>query len=103
MRKLVRKSKDRPTQTPDVVFVVTSHYQSLQIVVLLLQACLFGSLALSRTLLLQQLQWLQRKSKDRPTRTPNVVIVVALQYQSLQIIVLLLQACLLESYLFCKI
>ena len=103
MRKLVRKNKDRPTQTPDVVFVVTSYYQSLQIVVLLLQACLFGSLVLSCTLLLQQLQWLQRKSKDRPTRTPNVVIVVALQYQSLQIIVLLLQACLLESYLFCEI
>ena len=40
-------------RTPYVVFVVASHYQSLQIVVLLLQACLLGSLALSRTLLLQ--------------------------------------------------
>ena len=38
----------------------------------------------------------ERKSKDRPTRAPNVVFVVALHYQSLQIIVLLLQACLLE-------
>ena len=57
---LVRKSKDRPQWTPNVVFVVASHYQSLQIVVLLLQACLFGSLALSRKLLLQQLQWLQQ-------------------------------------------
>ena len=44
-----------------------------------------------------------RKSKDRPTRTPNVVFVVASHYQSLQVIVLLLQACLLEIYLFCKI
>ena len=35
-----RKSKDRPTLTPNVVFVVASHYQSLQIIVLLLQACL---------------------------------------------------------------
>ena len=43
-------------QTPNVVFVVASHYQSLQIVVLLLQACLFGTMALSCTLLLQQLQ-----------------------------------------------
>ena len=43
-------------QTPNVVFVVASHYQSLPIVVLLLQACLFGIMALSRTLLLQQLQ-----------------------------------------------
>ena len=29
------KSKDRPTRTPNVVFVVASHYQSLQIIVLL--------------------------------------------------------------------
>ena len=43
------------------------------------------------------------KSKDRPTRTPNVVFVLASHYQSLQIIVLLLQACRLEIYLFCKI
>ena len=51
------KEKQRQaTRTPNVVFVVASHYQSLQIVVLLLQACLLGSLALSRTLLLQQLQ-----------------------------------------------
>ena len=46
---------------------------------------------------------LERKSKDRPTRTPNVVFVVASHYQSLQIIVLLLQACRLEIYLFCEI
>ena len=53
----LRKSKDRPYRLPMwPVFVVTSHYQSLQIVVLLLQACLFGSMARSRTLLLQQLQ-----------------------------------------------
>ena len=45
--------------------VVASHYQSLQIVVLLLQACLFGSLALSRKLLLQQLQWLQQDRRFR--------------------------------------
>ena len=45
----------------------------------------------------------ERKSKDRPTRAPNVVFVVASHYQSLQIIVLLLQACLLEIYLFCRI
>ena len=44
-----------------------------------------------------------RKSKDRPTRTPDVVFVVASHYQRLQIIVLLLQACRLEIYLFCKI
>ena len=43
-------------QTPNVVFVVASHYQSLQVLFLLLQACLFGSMVLSRTLLLQQLQ-----------------------------------------------
>ena len=36
---LERKSKDRPTRTPNVVFVVASHYQSLQIIVFLLQAC----------------------------------------------------------------
>ena len=42
-------------------FLVASHYQSLQIVVLLLQACLLGSLrALSGTLLLQQLHRLQQ-------------------------------------------
>ena len=45
----------------------------------------------------------ERKIKDRPTRTPNVVFVVASHYQSLQIIVLLLQACLLGIDLFCKI
>ena len=49
------------------------------------------------------LSFLERKSKDRPTRTPNVVFVVASHYQSLQVIVLLLQACRLEIYLFCKI
>ena len=47
-------------RTTCVAFVVASHYQSLQIVVLLLQACLLGSLALLRTLLVQQLQWLQQ-------------------------------------------
>ena len=39
------------------------------------------------------------KTKDRPARTPNVIFVVASHYQSLQVIVLLLQACLLEIYL----
>ena len=54
---LTRDIKQRQAaQTPNVVFVVASHYQSLQIEVLLLQACLFGIMALSRTLLLQQLQ-----------------------------------------------
>ena len=48
-------------RTPYVVFVVASHYQSLQIVVLLLQACL----ALSWTLLLQQLHRLQQDRRFR--------------------------------------
>ena len=44
-----------------MAFVVASHSQSLHIVVLLLQACLLGTLrALSRTLLLQQLHRLQQ-------------------------------------------
>ena len=48
--------------------------------------------------------WIEvkRKSKDRPTRTPNVVIVVASHYQSLQIIVLLSQARLLEITTFVR-
>ena len=53
------KAKHRPHGLTNVVFVVTSHYQSLQILALLLQACLYGSLALSHTLW-QQLQWLQQ-------------------------------------------
>ena len=51
-----------------MVFVVASHYQSLQIMVLLLQTCLLGSEALSRTLLLQQLHRLwdvNREDIDR--------------------------------------
>ena len=76
---LVGKSKDRPHEpyagTRNVVFVPTSHYQSLQIVVLLLQACLFGSLALSCTLLLQQLQWLQQDRQFRLyTRVSSAVV-----------------------------
>ena len=59
-RRLILKTRDKrqrqAAQTPNVVFVVASHYQSLQIVALLLQACLFDSIALSRTLFLQQLQ-----------------------------------------------
>ena len=55
----------KATQTPYVVFVVAPRYQSLQIVVLLLQACLLGSLALSRTLLLQQLHRLQQDRRFR--------------------------------------
>jgi len=43
------------------------------------------------------------KNKDRPAWTPNVVFVVAPHNQSLRIIVLLSQACLLGIYLFCKI
>ena len=37
-----KKSKDRPARTPNVVtcFVVASHYQNLQIILLLSQACL---------------------------------------------------------------
>ena len=43
------------------------------------------------------------KNKDRPAQSPNVVFVVASLNQSLRIIVLLSQACLLGIYLFCKI
>ena len=46
------------------------------------------------------------KNNDRPARTPNVVFVVVSHNQnteSLRIIVLLSQACLLGIYLFCKI
>ena len=40
-----RKEKQRQAaRTPNVFLVIASHYQSLQIVVLLLQACLLGSL-----------------------------------------------------------
>ena len=67
-RILYWKEKQKPAaRTPNVVFVVGSHYHSLQIIVLLLQACLFGSLALSRTLLMQQLQWLQQDRRFRST------------------------------------
>ena len=60
------KEKQRQAaRTPNVVFVVASHYQSLQIVVLLLQACLLGSLALSRTSLLQQMHRLQQNRQFR--------------------------------------
>ena len=60
------KEKQRQAaRTPNVVFVAASHYQNLQIVVLLLQACLSDSLALSRTLLLQQLQWLWQDRRFR--------------------------------------
>ena len=59
--RLSRDIKQRQAaQTPYVVFVVASHYQSLRIIVLLLQTCLLGSEALSRTLLLQQLHRLQQ-------------------------------------------
>ena len=62
-------------RTPNVVFVVASHYQSLQIVVLLLQACLWGSLALSGTLLLEQLQWTQQDRRFLLyTRVSSVVV-----------------------------
>ena len=36
----LRKKQRQATWTPNVVFVVASHYQSLQMIVLLLQACL---------------------------------------------------------------
>ena len=63
---VLKKSKDRPAaRTLNVVFVAVSHYQSLQIVVLLLQACLLGSLALSRTSLLQKLHRLQQDRRFR--------------------------------------
>ena len=57
---LSRDIKQRQAaRTPYVVFVVASHYQSLRIIVLLLQICLLGSEALSRKLL-QQLHGLQQ-------------------------------------------
>ena len=62
---IYKDKKRQAAGTPNVVFVVASHYQSLQIVLLLLQAGLFGSLALSCTLLLQQLQWLQQDRRFR--------------------------------------
>ena len=62
----VRRVKQRQAaRTPNVVFVVASHNQNFQIVVLLLQTCLFGSLTLSCTLLLQPLQWLQQDRRFR--------------------------------------
>ena len=61
---LVRKKQRQAARTANVVFVVASHYQSLQIVLLLLQAGLFGSLVLSCTFL-QQLQWLQQDRRFR--------------------------------------
>ena len=52
-----KEKQRRAARIPNVVFVVASHYQSLQIVILLLQ----GSLrALSRILLLQQLHRVQQ-------------------------------------------
>jgi len=46
---------------------------------------------------------LERKNKDRAHAwTPNVFFVVAPHYQSFPVIVLLLQACLSEIYLFCE-
>ena len=63
---LSRDIKQRQAaQTPYVVFVVASHYQSLRILVLLLQTCLLGSEALSHTLLLQQLHSLQQDRRFR--------------------------------------
>ena len=57
---LSRDIKQRQAaRTPYVVFVVASFYQSLRIIVLLLQTCLLDSEGLSRTLL-QQLHRLQR-------------------------------------------
>ena len=63
---LSRDIKQRQAaQTPYVVFVVASHYQSLRIIVLLLQTCLLGGEALSSTLLLQQLHRLQQDRRFR--------------------------------------
>ena len=62
---LERKSKDRPHGLPMWFLWSASHYQSLQIAVLLLQVCLLGSLALSRTLLLQHLHSLQQDRRFR--------------------------------------
>ena len=45
----------------------------------------------------------QKEKQRQAARSSNVVIVVASHYQSLQIIVFLSQAGLLEIYLFCKI
>ena len=61
----LKEKQRQAARTPNVFFVVASHYQSLQIVVLLLQACLLGSLGLSRTLLLQQLHRLQQDRRFR--------------------------------------
>jgi len=55
------KGKAKTGPTPNVVFVVVSHYQRLQIIVLLLQAG-FGDCC---TLLQQQLQWLQQDRRSR--------------------------------------
>ena len=88
--KALGKKQRQAARTPSVVFVVASHYQSLQIVVLLLQACLLGSLTFSvarcnylhlvplrqcwdggivclshRTFLLQQLHRLQQDRRQR--------------------------------------
>ena len=69
------EKQGQAARTPNVVFVVASHYQSLQIVGLLLQACLLGSLALSGTLLLEQLQWIQQDRRFRLyTRVSSVVV-----------------------------
>ena len=65
---LSRDIKQRQAaRTPCVVFVIASHYQSLRIIVLLLQTCLLGSEVLSPTLLLQQLH-MHRLQQDRRFR-----------------------------------
>ena len=72
---LCKEKQRQAARTPNMIFAVASHYQSLQIVVLLLQACLLGSLAFSRTLLLQQLQWLQQDRRFRLyTRVSSAVV-----------------------------
>ena len=63
----------------------------LSVVLVIINACQYG-------------RENKRGEKQRQACTDSrVVFVVASYYQSLQIIILLLQACLLEIYLFCKI
>ena len=62
---LSRDVKQRQAARTSYVVFVSSHYQSLRIIVLLSQTCLLGSEALSRTLLLPQLHRLQQDRRFR--------------------------------------
>ena len=69
-------------RTHNVVFMVALHYQSLQIIVLLLQPCLLGSEALSRTL--QQLHRLQQDRRFRLSASLSVQLLFEDSLFSLQ-------------------